>query len=273
LHYSLLVAVPFCYLELRRYAPRISLASLSELLRNKRTTFFVFVALLSLGGWLSIHAIHMNYYNEWLFARRQGITCLPMFFLATIYLLRRRTIVPVFLGMLLLGTSALLAFHQYSVVAKKANMNSEVLAQLRLSGKPIRNQELVQFLLEERSKKDKLTVVWTAHEPQLMAPYIPDVGFHWIYEKTTFEDVKIMFDNLGADYLLFNPKETGDWKFRRNNQKFYMAFEPVKNLSNFWIFVRKTGEKAEELQSSSSQNVNDVKFNPNSVAETSHRND
>jgi hypothetical protein len=243
LHYSLLVAVPFCYFDLRKYAPRVSLASTSEFLRNKRTTFLVFVGLLSLGGWLSIHAIHMNYFDEWFFARRQGIICLPMFFLGTMYLLRRRTIVPVFIGMLILGTSALLAFHQYSVWAKKADMNTEVLSQIRLSGKPIRNQELVQFLLDERSKKDKLTVVWTAHEPQLMALYIPDVGFHWIYEKTTFEDVKIMFDELGADYLLFNPKETGDWKFRRNTLEFNMAFEPVKNLSGFWIFVRKTHEK------------------------------
>ena len=125
-------------------------------------------------------------------------------------------------------------------------MNAEVLTQLRLSGKPIRNQEIVEFLLEERKKRDKLTVVWTAHEPQLMAPYIPDVGFHWIYEKTTLEDVKIMFDELGADYLLFCPKETSDWKFREKIHKFYVAFEPMKKLSKFWIFVRNNGEKAEK---------------------------
>ena len=136
-------------------------------------------------------------------------------------------------------------------------MNAEVLTQLRLSGKPIRNQEIVEFLLEERKKRDKLTVVWTAHEPQLMAPYIPDVGFHWMYEKTTFEDVKIMFDELGADFLLINPEETSDWEFRRNNQKFIMAFTPVKKLSKFWIFVRNTVGKGEELRQSNSQNANE----------------
>jgi hypothetical protein len=49
-----------------------------------------------------------------------------------------------------------------------------------------------------------------------------------------------MFDNLGADYLLIALDKTREWRFRRNNQMFEMAFEPVKTLSGFSIFVRKT---------------------------------
>ena len=230
-------------LDLRQFKRQTAWSRLYEIIRKPRTTFMVFVILLGIVGWLSIHTIHKDYHAEWNFARRQGLTCLLIFFLAMMYLLRHRNFWPVFLGVLLLSSSTVIAYIQYSAWAKKADMNAQVLTQLRLSEKPPRNQELVQFLIDEQKKREKLTVVWTAHQPQLMASYIPDVGFHWIYDKTTFEDVKIMFDKLGADYLLFDPEETQDWKFRRNSQNFEMAFEAVKTLSGIRVFVRKTGKE------------------------------
>ena len=272
LHYSLIAAVPFCYFELRRYTGKFSSTSLSDLLGNTRTTFYVFVVLLSLGGWLSIHTMHMNYFDEWFFARRQGLTCLFIFFLAMMYLLRQKKFLSVFIGVLLLSSSTIVAYIQYSSWAKKADMNAEALTRLRLSEVPPRNQKLVKFLLDERKKRNKLTVVWTAQQPQLMAPYIPGVGFHWIYDKTTFEDVRIMFEELGADYLLLNLNETRNWEFRRNNQKFHMAFDPVKDFSKVSVFVRKTLGKAERVKLSSSQNTNYIKDKLNSLAEKSHRN-
>jgi hypothetical protein len=238
LQYSLLIAIPLWYLDMRRSPPRIWGARLSEAIRNPRATFLLFVILFSLGGWLSIHTIHKTYHAEWNFARRQAVTCLPMFFLAVMYLLRRRSLPMILAGILLCG-SALVAYYHYWKLAEEAEMKVEMVSELRRSETPPRYQKLVEFLLDERSKKRKLTVVWTAHEPQIMAPYIPEVGFHWIYDKTTLDDIKIMFDHLGADYLLISLEKTRAWSFRQNDQMFETAFEPLKTLSGFWVFVRR----------------------------------
>jgi hypothetical protein len=248
LHYSLLVAIPIFYIDFRRSSLKTNWTRLAEFRQNPRFPFLLFVIIFSLGGWLSIHLLHKNYYAEWNFARRQGLTCIFIFFLAILYLLRHRKFLPVLIGLLLLSTSTVIAYINYSAWVKNAEVNSGVLTQIRLLEKPSKNQEIVQYLLKERSKRDKLTIVWTAHQPQLMAPYVPGAGFHWIYDKTTLEDVKIMFDELGADYLLFYPKETHDWKFRQNSENFDKAFEAVNSLSGFRVFVRKTNKKTYEIK-------------------------
>ena len=238
-HYSLIISVPFFFLEISKHKLKKILSELTAIVHEPRTTFLVFVILFSIGGWISIHMLHPKFSVDWYFGHRWGLTCLPLFFLTMIYLLSRKKFWPVFLGVFLLGTSTVMAYVQYSAEAKNADMNAESFKQIRLSEKPPSNQELVQFILEERSNRDKLTVVWSASQPQLMALYIPDVGFHWIYHKTKLEDIITMFDVLNADYLLFAPEETVKWKFRQNQQMFDNEFDRVNSFSGFDVYVRK----------------------------------
>lgn len=196
-HYALPVAALLGVLSLlrtdaRREAPARALAWL----RNPDNTRWVLFALIAVLGFLSVQLL-VKSNDRWYFHRRHNLVALPLFYFALMALLRSRRL-PVLLlgGALLLGT-AYLGVRRVAFEVYKAH---------RVTRVPPK-EAIVAWLRAEQARLGRpLTVA--ARSPQVMVWQLKDVRFHEVnVEATTLDDVLVMFDQLGVDYLISAERE------------------------------------------------------------------
>jgi hypothetical protein len=162
---------------------------------------WLLLALLSLGGLLSIHLAHKVYNGEWYFHRRQALVCLPAFVCALVALLSAGGL-PRTAGVLLLCSTLMdggrelagMALHGIRKEAGAADPAPDLRAWL--------------------SQHAPLTVALQAHDPQLLAWRTRGVGYHWFCDQTSYADLLKMSDQLGARTLIFRETDTEGWAFR-----------------------------------------------------------
>ena len=74
--------------------------------------------------------------------------------------------------------------------------------------------DVVAWLESKAAVEGPLVVAVAAFAPPELAWRTDGVGYHWFYQRTSLSDLEIMFDRLGARYLLLQPKKTRRWLFR-----------------------------------------------------------
>ncbi|MCC7110307.1 MAG: hypothetical protein IT382_13530, partial [Deltaproteobacteria bacterium] len=129
--------------------------------------------------------------------RRHNLVALPLFYFALMALLRSRRL-PVALlgGALLLGT-AYLGVRRVAFEVYKAHRVTRVPPKAAI----------VEWLRAEQARLGRPLVV-AARSPQVMVWQLKDVRFHEVnVEATTLDDVLILFDQLGVDYLISAERE------------------------------------------------------------------
>jgi hypothetical protein len=203
-------------------------------LRGSSAAPWIFLGLLALAGFFSIHTIHKSYYVEWNFARRQALTAAFLMFVSLVILMRHRNALLRIGSLLLMIASTGLGY---------ANVVEFTVRQTVLADKHSANYnpQLVDWINRKRASKGKLTVALTAQEPQKTAYQTPGVGYHWIYWETLPDDVNRLADQTDLDYVIVG-KEAKAWAFCRDGSDFGVHFRQVgRPVSGFEIFEPREG--------------------------------
>ncbi|MCG6928301.1 MAG: hypothetical protein LJF30_23700 [Acidobacteria bacterium] len=232
-HYALLVALPLLALDGALWVGATRRRRAWLWARSTSSTAWVFVVLLAAGGFLSIHTLHKQYSREWNFSLRQGLSCVFLFFLALVYLLRHRRRLVVALGLCLtLGGSALgVASLAHTIRELKKADPGDV-------GRGPWRPGLARWLVERQREHGELTVAISHYWPERLALSTPGVNYHWVYWNTTRDDLELMFRVLGVRYLLVQKGATPRLRFLRPGQVFLARFREVCNdLDGFRVFV------------------------------------
>jgi hypothetical protein len=233
--YAAVVAAPLLVLEVVRWLGPTRRRRARDWLLSPRSPEWLFLVLFAVGGFLSIHAIHKAYSREWNFGMRHALISLPLFYLALVYLLRsgRRGIAVLGLCLTLAGSALGFVGLAHTIRALK---EADPVAVGRGPWKP----ELAAWLREREREHGGLTVAMSYGWPQRLALSTPGVNYHWIYWETTLEDVTVLFEKLGVQYLLIPRGSRPKPNFLSPREDFFARFERIeRNLDGFQIFAQR----------------------------------
>lgn len=218
--YALPAALVVALVAMKRSSRADWLAAWSWL-RTPENLPRVFVGLLALGGFASLHLVHKVYSSAWHFGLRQGLLAVFAIFLAQTFLLTRRQRFVFGVGVWLLAVASFGGFrliHETTQEESLRDKGGETLSTYRA--------ELVQWLGEqERGRAHGLTVAITRPEAQRLAWRAPGVNFHWLTETTTLADLRYLIDELGVAYVILVEGEIRP-QFA-STPEFARDFEPV----------------------------------------------
>lgn len=160
-------------------------------LRDPKHAPWLFFGVMALLLFLSCQLLVKNH-DRWYFHRRHNLVTLPLFYLALLALLRARPRPVAWLGAALLVGGLLLGVSRLGAQTVKVS---------RRTPEPPK-PELVAWLNAEATRQGRPLVV-AFHKPQVVVWQTPAVSFHEVnVEISTLDDVLLMFDELGVDYLL-----------------------------------------------------------------------
>jgi len=189
-----------------------------------------FLVLFSAGAFASLQLMHMDVAQPWLFGHRHALMMTVPFFLAWWLLARSRRLPAVV---------AAVAIGLYTVVASAGDCLTagvdDTLAAERW--KPVR-----QWLEERRPAvgADRPVVAASGLLPQFLAPQLPGFGFHGVYQSTTEEDLRTLFERLGAGLLILEDRDIGPGRVLGGVDPawFERYFKPVARLPGYALFAR-----------------------------------
>ncbi len=177
----------------------------------------VVLVFLSLGALASIHLPHKDGFDDWYFHRRHAAVNLVPFGLCLLFLGRfpgrRVRLMALVFTLAHIGTWAESEYYQLSEAIDDQPTKME--------------PALAEWLDDRSSAEDPLVVAMWAFKPPEIAWRTDHVGYHWFYERTSHEDLVKMFDELGADVLIFREKRTRTWRFRSYAPHFAQAWERI----------------------------------------------
>ncbi len=200
-------------------------------MRKKRHLFQLFLVLLALGGFFSIHLLHKRMFAEWNFPTRHGLTCGFLFFIATVYLVKYNT----------WTRMVAIAFIVASLGQGFYKVDKETRREIRNRSQLPAHTKIVQWI--NRHTPPGKRTVFALSSPQSLAPYTPNAAYHWIYSGTTLQDLRRMFTHLGAHYLLVRVK-TYHHAFFHNRKAFKRNFtRSQKSIGGYDIYIHKQQEK------------------------------
>ncbi len=192
--------------------------------------YIVFLVCLSAGILLSLSLMHLNIYREWYFKSRQGLI----------------VVIPFFLGWLFL---ALQKHKRWSAIALIALLGTVVpsfaqcwrmnwVQQENATSKQL--YPLVTWINSQAQGKNRLVIAIPQPLPQLLVTRVSNVSFHWIYEKTTEEDMKVLFEKFNTGFLILRDdmKRVGLPFITIRQEWFDKYFKCIAALPGFLIFVR-----------------------------------
>ena len=203
---AILVALPLLF--------RLRWTAIRDLLRRPDAFPWLFVGLLALGGLASVHLPHKDGFGDWYFHRRHAIICVFAFYLSTAFLLLRPRRFP-----RLLGLTAVFFVFWFGVDSFYwRNIHLRKVAPNTL------DEPLVEWLQDRVERQGPTVVALQAFKPPEFAWRTEGVGYHWFYERTSLEDLTKMFDQLGAEFLIYRDRATVGWDFQSDRQALYAAF-------------------------------------------------
>lgn len=197
-------------------------------LRSPESAPWIFVALLSLGGFLSIYLFHKQYFAPWNFARRHGVIAGLFFALCFYRLCRDASALRGALALAILVASAYLGT-MHGIRPMVHNLEGPYVRQ------EVPYPDLVNWLQRKADEENGITVALVAHRPQEIAPFTDNIGYHWIYELTTPQDVLKIFRKLDADFLIV-PKWSEKWMYRDIAGGMKKHFKKVRTLAACEIY-------------------------------------
>lgn len=204
-HWALPIAMPALVVAGWRLLRGEGLRGVAERLRGPEATARVFIVLAAAGGLASVQLVHKHFNGEWYFNNRQSMICALPFFLTLVWLLRQSARLPLLCGGAILATSTLAGVRELAdqAIRHERGMKTEK-----------SDADLARWL-NRRAKDGPLTVVLASGKVQRVAWRTEDVGYHWFYEKTSYEDLLAMTDRLGATYVIYGDDGTEGWRFHR----------------------------------------------------------
>ena len=173
------------------------------------------LGLLALGGLASVHLPHKEGFGTWYFHRRHAIIALLAFFPCLLVMVQhpwRRVRQAAALLLVLQG-----GFWVESLPGRFEDARSEAEADRR-------DAVLAAWLQARASAEAPLIVVINAVKPTELAWRTDHVGYHWFYERSQPRDVERMFDELGAELLIFKDRSTRDWDLLADADRFRAAW-------------------------------------------------
>jgi hypothetical protein len=179
------------------------------------------LAFVSLGALLSVHLPHKIHFGEWYFHRRHAIPCVVPFFLALVFVLRSRARV---VGLAILASTCVLGAWAVGDEIEDAWTAP--------AHQP--EDDLVAWL---EAQETPLVVAVAAFTPPELAWRTDGIGYHWFYQRTSLADLERMFDRLGAQYLVFDPRKTKRWLFVREG--FERGFERLSDAPGGFAVYRR----------------------------------
>jgi len=225
-HWALPVAVLVALLSL----PRLRRLDWRAALASPRALPWLFVVFVALGGLASVHLPHKDGFDDWYFRRRHAVICVMAFFPSMVFLLRQpRTLgrlaaITIVVSAIGLSVESLYWRFDYALQDKE----------------PDPDVELAQWLGEHRGDDGQLIVALNAFKPPELAWRTTGVGYHWFYERTALVDLCKMFDELGAERLVFNPRATRDWVFLDDRKAFRRVFRPLSDRpTGYAVYARR----------------------------------
>ena len=189
--WAVLFAIPLLFIKAYRHRTKDDVRAGIAWLRRPESVNWVYVVLLALAGFLSIHTLHMfkDASGEWVFAARQAMTCVFAIFLALVLLLAEAPSIWVALGTLALCGS---------IYGGVTDIRAQLLAIEKDQDPP--TPAIAEWLNKERAAHGRLVVVY--RQPQMLAQYTTGIGYHWYDPNLGYKDLTAMFTELGADYVV-----------------------------------------------------------------------
>lgn len=193
--WSVLIALPAALVWLLEQTKPGSWSRWRNALLEPRAIALCFVVLLALGGFFSLHTLHKVFGSPWNFGRRQALIAGLLFFLAIVWMLRRRQKVS------FAAVSLVLIF---SSVGGMLRMGEAIREGDKSMNPAVYRKELVEFLLADSARLGRpLVVTAPAFEAVRLARLTgTSVNYHWVFWDTTKSDYRALFDKLGVDYAL-----------------------------------------------------------------------
>ncbi|MBC7897694.1 MAG: hypothetical protein H7066_19910, partial [Cytophagaceae bacterium] len=190
--------------------------------------FSLFLALLATAGLLSLHTIHKAWFTEWNFGTRHALTAALAMLAALLYLARRPGLSRLFAVLLLLGGGVGGALRLVYFIQRPHAANTSMVARVGV----------VAWLADQAAVQPGLRVAAPDIDIQHLARLGDGVGYHWYYHNCTWEELQVLFDELGARYLLVRVDGPTP-EFQRDLQRFERGFASVVTLSSFVVFRRR----------------------------------
>lgn len=228
---ALPLALPFALRDGWRALRGRRLPALWRRLHAPAALSWIFLALLSLAGLLSLHTIHKAWFNEWNFGTRHALTAVFAVLAALLYLARRPGASRLLALLLLCGASLGGALRLVYFIQRAPD------PQLRADA------ELVTWLAARAAAEPGLRVAAPDIEIQHLARLGDGVGYHWFYRTFTWDELQVLFDELGCRYLLLRV-DAPPMAFQRDQARFDRGFAPVITLSSFTVFRRRHPDPA-----------------------------
>jgi hypothetical protein len=196
--------------------------------------FWIFLAALTAAGLLSLHTIHKAWFNEWNFGTRHALTAVFALLAALLYLARRPGLARLLALLLLCGASLGGALRIVHFIQRPQDPRGSPLADVGDTGE----LEIVAWLESRAAAEPGLRVAAPDIEIQHLARLGDGVGYHWFYRTFTWDELQVLFDELGARYLLLRV-DAPAMAFQQDGARFDRGFEPVITLSSFTVFRRR----------------------------------
>ncbi|RLB53389.1 MAG: hypothetical protein DRI90_21195 [Deltaproteobacteria bacterium] len=172
--------LPLLVISAVRYRSRRHIRFAWKWLRRRQSVPLVYFIVFALGGFLSIHLLHMDtkLYPEWYFGQRHSLVCMFLFFLALVFLFRQRRFPWPLIAAALVFTGSYRGWVQLDARSTKAEKARPP--------KP-KPAPLVTWLNTEAAKHGGMVVA--LRQPQLLAYQTRGVGYHWYYRRTKLHDI------------------------------------------------------------------------------------
>ena len=233
LQYSIVLA---CICILSKYKHKGALSSMASQLRryclDPKNHFKAVFILFSIFSFISIQMLHKNIWSTWNFASRHGFVVSFLIFVSFAYIFkfaRSKEIKKAARLIILLG--AVIGFSNVVFQTQTKLFFTKTLYEKR--------RHLIDWVNGEASntKKNEMikNLTLAMYNPQWLVPYTDNVGFHWIYDKTSEQELKKIFGSFKTDYLLLDEQEYEI--YREKIKGFDRMFIPYKQgISGFSIF-------------------------------------
>ena len=233
--WALPFALPFLFAAGARWLWENGVRGVLPALRRPDTFGWAVVLLLAFGSLLSIHLAHKQFNGSWYFGQRQSLVCLLAFFLALGWMLRTGRAAPTVLGTLVLAATVLIGVRD---VYKQAVADGD-----SIRG-PDEQAEIIRFLKRAKQERgtEPLVVAMVGSDVNRVGWRIGGVGFHLVYDTTSYADLLTMMDTLGANYFFYEEAQTRRYRFRRESAgQLERDFEALPDTADgHTVLVRRT---------------------------------
>lgn len=195
LHHASAYAMPIAAVVLlTRWRRWPVVRRLLRLPSGPNSAFFLLVAL---GLTASLHTVHKVYGSSWVFGGRHAIPSILLVTTSLLYLIRSRTPIVHVLGAALLAATLYGSWRELVLRAGDQVTNA-------MRGPSLREYrvQLRGWLESERERLGGLVVAVERPEAQRLSWQTPGVGFHWMTDTTTVEDLTVMVRELGVRYVV-----------------------------------------------------------------------